>query len=48
MHICTKLDLVKLIYNYKATLYYSQVNFCNYILIKLVTISIFVTSINVK
>jgi hypothetical protein len=48
MHICTGLDLVNMVYKCEDTIYYSLVNFCNYSLIKIVTISIFVTSLIVK
>jgi hypothetical protein len=34
MHICTGPDLVNMVYKCQATIYYSLVNFCNYILIK--------------
>jgi hypothetical protein len=48
MHICTEPDLVNMVYKCLAIVYYSLVNFCNYILIKIVSISILVTSINAK
>jgi hypothetical protein len=48
MYICTQPDRVNMVYKCQAIIYYSLVNFCNYILIKIVTISIFVTSLNLK